>query len=210
MTLAEPITRPFDFDPEPDLTLARINVEQFGAMIDAGIFYEDATLELIDGLIVRNESNRGEGVIKQRHFFSTAKLARWARSFDETTVMLNVQLPVALTEFDQPIPDGTVVRGPLQRYQDRMPGPADIAVVIEIASATLRSDRKRKLKMYARAGIPQYVIVNLIDDVVEVHVMPDAAAGTYAAPTIVSRDGTVTFRLFDGQALAVSAADLLP
>lgn len=46
MRLSVSSARPFSFDPAPEISLERVTAEQFEAMIDAGIFHEDATPEL--------------------------------------------------------------------------------------------------------------------------------------------------------------------
>lgn len=66
-------------------------------------------------------------------------------------------------------PDLAVVRGPRRRYADRHPGPRDIALVIEVAQSTLRQDREVMGRIYARAGIPIYWIVNLVKRQIEVY-----------------------------------------
>ena len=123
---------------------------------------------------------------------------------------IRMQQPITLPPRGEPEPDGTIVRGPRSLYRERHPHGSDICVVIEVADSSLVHDRTTKLRTYAAAGIPQYVIVNLVDDVVEVYSQPDATAGTYAMSTTIARDGAAVLHLFDGQMLNVPAADLLP
>jgi Uma2 family endonuclease len=68
-----------------------------------------------------------------------------------------------------------VVRGELRDYRDRHPGPQDVALVVEVADTSLRQDRGPKKRVYARAGIPIYWIVDLKAEVIEVHVTPTSA-----------------------------------
>ena len=72
----------------------------------------------------------------------------------------------------EPEPDLAVVLGPAGRYDRHHPGPADIALLIEVSDTTLAYDRTIKLQAYARGGIPVYWIVNLVDGRVEVHTGP--------------------------------------
>ncbi|MFN0053905.1 MAG: Uma2 family endonuclease [Planctomycetales bacterium] len=63
----------------------------------------------------------------------------------------------AITTFDsEPEPDVTVVRGDGTSYLLAHPGPADMALVIEVAESSLEQDRRQKLPVYARAAIPHY------------------------------------------------------
>jgi Uma2 family endonuclease len=52
--------------------------------------------------------------------------------------------------------------------------PSAPALVVEIAHDSLRADRTLKRRLYARAGVSDYWIVNLIDRVVEVYCEPFA------------------------------------
>jgi Uma2 family endonuclease len=52
------------------------------------------------------------------------------------------------------------------------------ALVVEAADASLRLDRRFKAAIYARAGLPEYWIVNLVDRALEIHRDPGPAADT--------------------------------
>jgi Uma2 family endonuclease len=85
------------------------------------------------------------------------------------------QLPITLAD-SEPEPDGALVRGDRRTFDHRKPVPDDFGVVIEVADTSLRFDRLVKLEDYARAGIPVYWIVNLVDGQVEVYADPEPAA----------------------------------
>jgi Uma2 family endonuclease len=61
------------------------------------------------------------------------------------------------------------VRGERRDYADRQPGPQDLALVVEVADTTLQRDRILRKRLYARAGIVIYWIVNLTEKQVEVY-----------------------------------------
>ena len=90
----------------------------------------------------------------------------------------------------------------------RTPAAADMAVAVEVSSTSLLTDRTTKLRLYAIGGIPQYVILNLIDRQAEVHHDP-RPEGTYGRREVVAEGGVVRFVL-DGRALDVPLNDLLP
>ncbi|MEO8166223.1 MAG: Uma2 family endonuclease, partial [Betaproteobacteria bacterium] len=54
-------------------------------------------------------------------------------------------------------------------YPDRHPKPEQIALVIEVADATLQRDRTLKMRLYASAGVMCYWILNLPDQQLEVY-----------------------------------------
>ena len=75
-----------------------------------------------------------------------------------------------------------------------------------MADDSLRLDRETKAALYARAGIPEYWIVNLVESAVEVHRDPDPAAGAYRAKLVVSSGGTLAATGMPG--LRIVVADL--
>ena len=64
------------------------------------------------------------------------------------------------------------MRGPAQRYLTGHPGPGDVAIVIEVSDSTLSTDRNFKGRIYARAAIGEYWVINLVDRQVEVYTDP--------------------------------------
>ncbi len=83
---------------------------------------------------------------------------------------VRVQLPLALGEYDEPFPDIAVVAGSPRDYLTNHPTTA--LLVVEVAEASLRTDRDIKASLYAHAGVPEYWIVNLKERVVEVYREP--------------------------------------
>jgi Uma2 family endonuclease len=69
-----------------------------------------------------------------------------------------------------------VVHGETRQYLARHPGPEEVALVVEVADTTLQRDRGFKQRVYARAGIPVYWIVNLLDRQCEVYTAPSGPA----------------------------------
>lgn len=89
---------------------------------------------------------------------------------------------------------------------------ADVGLVIEVADSSLLRDQRDKTRIYARAGIPVYWIVNLVDRRIEVYSQP---TGPTAVPAYQSfqtyQPGDAVPLVLDGNpAGSVPAADLLP
>lgn len=101
-----------------------------------------------------------------------------------------------------------LVFGQPERYADRHPGPLDVACVIEIAASSLERDRTTKQRIYAQAGVAQYVSVNLVEQRVEVYEEPKTAAGHYGVIRLAVGEEPVTLRLGDAM-LDLPASDLL-
>lgn len=151
-------------EPRPYL----LSVDQYHQMIDAGILTADDRVELLEGRIVEMAA------VGSRHY-TTIRLSE--RVIEPTLPPgwhTRPQAPVTL-ELSEPEPDLAVVRGTLRDYAGRHPRPSEVGLVIEVSDTTLWTDRERKAPIYARAGIPQYWIVNLNDDQVEVYSDPHSA-----------------------------------
>lgn len=155
--------------PMIDEVLWRISVEQYHQMIDAGILTDDDPIELLEGLLVEKMSKNPP------HRVVTLLLRRTLERLIALGWYIDSQEPITTLD-SEPEPDVTIVRGDTLDYLDRHPGPQDTALVIEVADATLRRDRGIKKRLYARAGIPVYWVVNLNKLQIEVYSQPDQTA----------------------------------
>jgi len=81
------------------------------------------------------------------------------------------QGPIALDEESEPEPDLAVVPGTFRDY--RAAHPSSPSLVIEISETSLALDRTHKGSLYARAGLPDYWIVNLPERRLEVYRDPE-------------------------------------
>lgn len=173
----------------------RLSVAQYDAMIDAAILTEDDPVELLEGLLVT----------KMPKNFPHTKATQTLRDLLPTLVspgcFVNDQEPIKTTD-SEPEPDLMVLRGRRQDYS-RQPFAEDVPLVIEVSDATLRRDRTLKLRIYARARIPVYWIVNLIDNRLEVYSDPfgDGSLATYRQHTDYPPTDEVPL-IIDGQEVA--------
>ncbi|MEP0800089.1 Uma2 family endonuclease [Funiculus sociatus] len=148
----------------------RLSVEQYHQMIRLGILSDDDPVELLDGWLVykmpKNPPHR-----------ATTKLTRNAlEAVIPEGWYVDTQEPITLAD-SEPEPDVVVVRGNTRDYLDRHPGASDIALIIEVADSTLEREcpgdtlreRTSKQRLYARAGIPIYWIINLPEKQIEVY-----------------------------------------
>jgi Uma2 family endonuclease len=143
----------------------RFTVDDYYKMIEMGMIDDYEKAEIIDGEMVPKMT------IGDKHAAVVNRLNRILASALPDSVLLSVQNPLRIGEFDEPEPD--FVLADLTKYDgNRHPEPAETLVVIEVADASLKNGRGVKLPMYARAGIGEVWIVNLRDDVVEIHQDP--------------------------------------
>lgn len=142
-----------------------LSTDQYDRMIDARVLREDDRVELLEGLLVSKMARNPppDGTLGMVEEALRARLpAGWC---------IRMQMAVATAD-SRPEPDLAVVPGPPRRYLKQHPAAAEAALVIEVADSSLDDDRERKGRIYARASIPCYWIVNLIDNQVEVYTDP--------------------------------------
>jgi Uma2 family endonuclease len=143
------------------------------------------------------------------HSALIALLTELARKINSNACHAGIQLPVVCPPDGEPEPDLSIIRGTPRDYLDRLPGPGDVTCAIEGAHSSLDRDREDKLPIYAAAGIPQYIIVNLQNYTLEVYTDPDPASEQYRTKVTVDRGGSVAL-LRPGAALTITAAEILP
>lgn len=120
------------------------------------------------------------------------------------------QGPIVLSDDSEPEPDVVVVPGTARDYADHHPTPGEVRLLVEVSDATLAMDRGSKRGAYAREGIAEYWIINLVDRQLEVHRDPASLPTDpgYKTRQVLVEGDTVTPLFASGSAIAV--ADLLP
>lgn len=180
------------------LTHHRFTVDEFLRMAETGILAEDDRVELLDGQIVEMSP------IGPRHAGCVKSLIRLFSPAADRAVV-SAQDPVVLGPHAAPQPDLAILRPRADGYRRSHPGPHDTLLVIEVADTSVAPDREGKLPLYAAAGIPDAWLVNLPDDVIEVH--RDPRNGVYTVRRIARRgDALSPLRLPD---LSLPADDIL-
>ena len=183
----------------------RFTVEQWHDMIARGTLTADDPVELVEGVPVFKMPKN------EPHIAAGRRLRRAVERVLPEGYFFGGEQPIALAD-GEPEPDGMVVRGGIEQFDDRKVVPADAIVVVEIADSTLDSDRGSKLRSYARAAIACYWIVNLIDRQIERYTEPDAAAAVPRYRTAdVYRPGNAVPLALDGlRGASVAVSDVLP
>ena len=151
------------------LTLRRWKRVEYERLVDLGVFEGDP-VELIGGQLIVAEPKGSP------HATAVGMANDALRAVLPPGWIVRVQDPLALDDESAPEPDIALVRGSRADY--RHAHPARPALAIEVAQSSLSFDRQQKGSLYARAGVPDYWIVNLVDGVLEVYrdAAPDASA----------------------------------
>lgn len=187
-----------------DASIARFSVPRYQRMIESGILTTEDKVELLENYVVlkmpKNPPHDGTIDLVKAAFASLP--AGW---------MLRVQQTVVFTD-SQPEPDFAIVRGNARSFLARHPSTSDIGCLIEVADSSLLRDQRDKTRIYARAGIAIYWIVNLVDRRIEVYTQPSGptAVPAYGAYQTFQPGDDVPL-VIDGNTVAtVPVADLLP
>lgn len=155
-------TQPLIVPTEP---IWRFSVAQYHQMIDLGILTDDDPVELLEGWIIQK-------MPKNPPHRAATKLTRNAlEAIVPSGWYVDAQEPITFDD-SEPEPDVVIVRGNTRDYLDRHPGSQNLALVVEISDSTLERDRTSKKRLYARAGISVYWIVNLPEQILEVYTEP--------------------------------------
>jgi Uma2 family endonuclease len=180
-----------------DIRIRPITVAQYHRMVKAGIIGEREPVELLDGQLIAMppEGPPHAGTIMALTELFVQRFAGRA--------MVRSGHPMKLDRTSEPQPDLTLVHRRNDWYKSGHPGPKDVLLVVEVSYSSLAYDRGRKLRAYARNGVPELWIVNVVDGRVEVHAEPHELG--YAHSAIVGRDGTLAPRAFPDDAIPVAA-----
>jgi len=148
------------------LSTRRFTVEEFYRMGKAGIFPEDERVELLDGEIADMSP------IGSRHAACVSRLNRLLTKRLGDSAIVWVQNPVRLDVRSELQPDVALLRSHQDFYAGGHPGPQDVLLLIEVADTSLETDHQMKLPLYAKAGIAEVWIIDLLDRQVEVYQQP--------------------------------------
>jgi len=170
MTLAEP-------------TIHRFTRREYYRMAEAGVF-DQQRVELMNGEIIDMSPQN------EPHALTISLIDALLHRLVPSAYTIRCQLPFVVNDTTEVEPDFAVITGGPRTQRGH---PETAALVIEIADATLRRDRK-KADVYAAADVPEYWIINLRARQIEVHTMPTPSA---RGPFAKRYTSTQTFGLDD-------------
>ena len=162
----------------------RFDVDAYYRMAETGILSPEDRVELLDGEIIEMAP------IGAPHGGKVDRLnSLVAGLVADGRVIARVQGPLRLDRRNEPQPDLMLLRPRADFYESSHPTAADVLLLVEVADSSLAWDRGPKLDLYARHGIPEVWIVDLVGRVVEVCRKPGPQG--YAERATV-KDGALT------------------
>jgi len=174
-----------------------LTVDEYHRMGEAGILTERDRVELIEGELIAMSP------IGSEHSGTVNALTRRLVQMVGDRGVVAVQNPVQLDDLTEPEPDFAVLKPRADDYRRATPRANEVLLIIEVADSSLGYDRAVKRSLYARHGIPEFWIVNLVAGEVEVCRTP--AGDRYASVVMVGRDGMLEPELLPGTTIPVSA-----
>jgi Uma2 family endonuclease len=173
-----------------------VTVEEYDRMVEAGVFAADRRLELIGGEIVDMSP------IGSAHEACVDRLTRsFAPLATSDRAALRIQGSFQADDRSRPQPDVAILRTRGDFYAEAHPRPEDLFLVVEVADSSLRYDRSVKRPAYARVGVRETWIVDLVGGIVEVARDPSAAG--YCRIDRFARGETVAPEAFPDLTIAV-------
>ena len=173
------------------MTPHKITPEEYHQM---GPIFPAARLELIEGELF------DMAPIGTAHFWTVAQLDRLLNRHLVERALIVCQGPLSLPN-SEPEPDIMVLK--LVDYRQRLPEPADVLLLVEVADSSVQYDRTRKLPLYARHGVPEVWLIDLNTRVAEVQRQP--AGDRYQTVTTPNVLAPLAF-----PELAIPLEDILP
>jgi Uma2 family endonuclease len=183
----------------------RFSRAEYDRLIELGVFQPGETIELIGGELMVAEPKGAP------HYTATRKTAKALEAAFGPGWEVRTEGPIGLDDDSEPEPDVAVVPGTPDDYSRAHPSRP--VLTVEVAEPSPAVDRHRKGSLYARAGLADYWVLNLVDRVLEVYrePAPDSVAPfgwRYARSEVFDASARVTPLAAPGSSVAVS--QLLP
>lgn len=148
--------------------LRQITTDEYDLMIENRVFDEDDQIELLNGAIIE-KMPKGIKHAALNDIIATRLIQKLGDK-----VCVRNQNPVWLDEYSEPEPDIVLSQLPFEKYLDKHPVPDEIFLILEISDSTLDYDRNIKGAAYSRAGIRQYLLLNVQEKTLEDYREPSA------------------------------------
>ena len=175
------------------LTTYKWSIEEWHELVDSGVL-EGKPVEFLEGEIIEVSP---EGV---EHSYTNSSVVKYLRNILSNLAEVRESHPITLDN-SEPEPDIAVVRLPESIYRSHHPYPQDIYWLVEISNKTLKKDLEQKLVTYARNGIPEYWVIDLVNKKLITHTQ---LQGNSYSKITEYQTGTVSPLTFPNIAIAIN------
>ena len=148
------------------ITKQKFSTLQYHLMAKAGVFEPDQRLELINGEILQMSP------IGRKHAAYVARLQSWLHQNLSNRAIIWTQSSIQLDRISEPQPDLTLLKLRDDFYEERLPIPTDIFLIIEVADSTIAYDQDVKMPLYAEFDIPEIWLVDVNQEILTIYTQP--------------------------------------
>ena len=173
-------------------------VDDYHRMGEAGIFADAGRVELIEGVVASLSP------VGPRHFATILRISRLLAKAVGERATLSIQGPIRLAPRSEPEPDVAVLKPRADDYEQGLPGPSDIFLLVEASDSTLARDRDVKAPLYAKHGIREYWLIDLDSQRVLVHRDPLPAEFRWHSIQPVGADAVLDVAALPGTTVALA------
>jgi Uma2 family endonuclease len=179
----------------PSITRKKFRVDEVYKMVEVGILPEESGWELINGEIIRRMT------VGSKHASIVKRLNRIFTKLISVQTIISVQDPIHIDEFNEPEPDIAVLKLRDDFYAQNHPTAGDVLLLIEVSHSTIEFDREIKKSLYAEAGIEEFWLVNLKENIIETYSQPKN--GNYRLAQILEPGETIQSKTIENLTLKV-------
>ncbi|MEM8677531.1 MAG: Uma2 family endonuclease [Cyanobacteria bacterium P01_G01_bin.67] len=174
------------------VTTYKWSIEEWHELVNLGLL-EGKPVEFLEGEIIEVSP---EGI---EHSYTNDSVVKYLRSILVGLADVRESHPITLDN-SEPEPDIAIVRLPETIYRQHHPYPQDIYFLIEISHRTLKQDLEQKIITYARNGIPEYWVLDLVNKKLITHTQ---VQGNKYSQVAEYKTGTVCPMAFPDIAIAL-------
>ena len=181
----------------------RFTSEEYLKMVAAGVLHEDSKVELLDGVIYPMSPSSEE------HSFGILSISNLFRDLPKSYLTCS-QLPLQIGTESIPEPDFMVLKGSTKSFRNRYIAPNDVVLLVEVSKSSAKFDRSAKLELYAKAGIPEYWIVDIDRKMVEVFTnpQPNSTPPSFQERKEYKPNETVAFTPVEGTTVEINVSEI--
>lgn len=163
-------------------------VSEYHCMTEYGILHPEERVELLEGEIINMAAKN------PAHSAVTKTIQSYLEPLFAGLALVRVQDPIQLSDRSEPEPDIALVKLDENYYYDRHPTAADTYLIVEVADTTLKYDTTKKVAAYAKSGIKDYCVVDVIQRRIFFYTSPQN--NEYLETTVTAADVILSVAAF--------------
>lgn len=173
-----------------------LTVDEYHQMANVGIFDPDERVELLEGKIWQMAA-KGAG-----HSAAVTRCDRILRRVLGNIALVRLQDPIQLDDYSEPEPDIAVVVPDIHDYEACHPKPEAVYLLVEVADTTLKRDLDFKMHLYAKSGIVEYWVLDVINR--QIYIFRNPSPEGYQSQLIVAEGDVISLMSFSDRKIMVT------